>query len=84
MLLSEENQAVKEFSPIKKMKKDEFKRKLNDLLVRYSGDQKVMRNIKNGDENGCKLHNKNEFIYYCKNDQQFLCKSCIFDHFDHV
>ena len=38
MLLSEENQAVKEFSPIKKMKKDEFKRKLNDLLVRYSGD----------------------------------------------
>ena len=43
-----------------------------------------MRNIKNGDEIGCKKHNKNELIYYCKNDQQLICKSCIFDHFDHA
>ena len=43
-----------------------------------------MKNIKNGDENGCKNHNKKEFIYFCKKDKVFLCKSCIFDHDDHI
>lgn len=59
MQLKEENEAVIECSSIKKIKKDEFKSKLSDLLTKYSGDSKIMRNTKNGDENGCKKHNKN-------------------------